>query len=256
MRSLTAHYRLLPWLLFALLILAELAFGTSFGQWMLVPLLACVALWQTSGYGLRHNRLPRLARWIRRGMRLGGILWIISFVLMLHHIHNGKTRPLQPAEHLLVLGAGLKGDQPGALLRSRLERAAVILRENPAMQAVVSGGQGRNETTSEADAMRKALIADGIASERILVEDRSRSTTENIAYSRNLLALLHGNQVPPVWILTNEFHLYRASRLAERAGWATSGIAAPTPRWLIPYCNVREYFSISRDWLSELIAKD
>uniref|UniRef100_UPI0025F8263F YdcF family protein n=1 Tax=uncultured Clostridium sp. TaxID=59620 RepID=UPI0025F8263F len=90
------------------------------------------------------------------------------------------------SQYILVLGAGLKdGYNPSATLRYRLNAAidCVETYGNTGI-IVVSGGQGADEKISEAEAMKKYLIDYGVPENRILVEDKSRTTDENFEYSR------------------------------------------------------------------------
>ena len=59
---------------------------------------------------------------------------------------------------IIVLGAGLKGDTPSLALERRLEKAAEYMNKNGNAIAIVSGGQGKGETISEAQAMENYLL--------------------------------------------------------------------------------------------------
>ena len=80
---------------------------------------------------------------------------------------------------IIVLGAGLKGDTPSLALERRLEKAAEYMNKNGNAIAIVSGGQGKGETISEAQAMENYLLNHGIREDRIIKEDNSTSTYEN-----------------------------------------------------------------------------
>ena len=76
--------------------------------------------------------------------------------------------------------------------------------------------------------MQTWLIAQGIAPERILLEDRSESTQENLSNSFAIIAADGGDVTEGVGIVTSEYHLYRAKRMAEALGAKPIGIAAKT----------------------------
>lgn len=61
-----------------------------------------------------------------------------------------------------MLGAGLNGDKPSAVLEMRLERAHLYLQEHPQTIVIVSGGQGPTEPVSEAESMQNWLLGKGI----------------------------------------------------------------------------------------------
>ena len=98
------------------------------------------------------------------------------------------------------------------------------LAANPEAKAVVSGGQGAGEDISEAECMRRYLSAHGIAPERILIEDRSTSTKENLAFSKAVIEA-DGGTTDRVVIVSSGYHLYRAQKTAEQLGMRAGGAA-------------------------------
>ena len=94
------------------------------------------------------------------------------------------------------------------------------LEENPSAKVVVSGGQGSGEDISEAAAMKGYLVEHGLEEERILLEDRSVNTAENIRFSMELIeADWSGREAEPSLVIaTNSFHVFRALRIAKKQG--------------------------------------
>ena len=129
---------------------------------------------------------------------------------------------------VIVLGAGLDGDQPNTILRERLDRAAAFAEAHPDTLIVVSGGQGSDESIPEAAAMRNYLMKLGIDESRILTEDRSTTTEENFAFSLALLESVGLTADTPVAYVTSEYHCYRAGLYAKLAGF-TQARAIPSP---------------------------
>lgn len=168
-------------------------------------------------------------------------------------LHGTKDKPGDDARVLIVLGAGIRGTQPSATLQSRLDAALEYLNAHPGCVAVVSGGQGRDEQVSEASVMAAYLKRRGVAGERILLEDRSRNTQENLAFSRAVLA--ENGLSGPVTVVSSDFHLFRVRRLAARAGFTDIGtLGAPLPfAWLIPGTYVREFGSVVLMFFKELL---
>lgn len=156
------------------------------------------------------------------------------------------TRPPAGLDCLVVLGAGLRPDgSPSETLRYRLDSALEYLGENPRTVCVVSGGQGAGETRPEADAMAEYLMAHGLDEGRIVREDRSTSTAENVRYSAELIPA-----DATVGIVTNDFHLYRALRIAEKNGLpGANGLAAPSNPLYLPHAALRECLAIVKDAL-------
>lgn len=151
-------------------------------------------------------------------------------------------------DYVVVLGAQIYGDgSPSPVLRYRLNAALDYLRDNPRTKVVVSGGQGPNEPYPEARGMAAYLQEHGIAEERIIREPRSVNTLQNITYSQ---ALMEGAD-PRVGIVTNNFHVYRATRIARKAGLRDAcGIAAYSTPWFLPNNLLREGMGLVKDWVA------
>jgi len=129
------------------------------------------------------------------------------------------------AEYLIVLGAGVNGTVPSLSMHNRLTAAKAYLDVHPDCIAVVSGGQGPGEDISEAEAMRRWLTANGIDAGRILSEDRSTNTRENL---QNSFALIPDAAAARIAVCSSEYHLYRAQYLGRQLGCELGAIPART----------------------------
>ena len=131
---------------------------------------------------------------------------------------------------LIVLGTALINNAPGVLLKSRLDAAIEYLRTRDNILTIVSGGLGRGDKITEAEAMLRYLVAHGVDEIRIWKEDASVDTRENLAFSKKLMiekGVYTDNT--KVAILSNGFHLFRAKIIAKKAGLDAIGVAAATP---------------------------
>lgn len=140
-------------------------------------------------------------------------------------------------DYVIVLGAGLNGTEPSKVLEKRLDKAADYLNINKNATVIVSGGQGRNEAVSEAQAMQLYLISRGIDEGRILMESESTSTYENFAYTKD--AVSDGSTV----FITNNFHVLRASLMAKLNGIDAAHIGTSTPLSSLPTACIREFIA-------------
>ena len=142
-----------------------------------------------------------------------------------------RKYPRVSADCLIALGCKVHADgRASNTLRLRCETAAGALLRGDARRAIVCGGQGSDEPVSEAERMRGLLEAQGIAPERILLEDRSVNTSQNL---RNAKALMEANGLKSAVIVTSDYHLARALRLARDAGMTeVCGLPAPSPKGL------------------------
>ena len=145
-----------------------------------------------------------------------------------------------PDYTVVVLGCLIHGDQPSWMLTDRLDRAYEVLRENPDVKCVVTGGQGDNEDYTEAYVMKKYLVEKGIEPSRIVTEEASGNTEENLLYAKNAVEL-HGLSKNIV-IVTDRFHELRARIWAEKAGF---------PHIYAACCETRPYLVVGY-WFREM----
>lgn len=147
---------------------------------------------------------------------------------------------------MIVLGAHVKGTVLTKAPLERVRKALEYLEHNSETKAILSGGQGDGENITEAEAMKRYLAEHGIAEERLILEDRSTSTAENIRFSLKLIE----SKDMKIGIVTNHYHVFRGVAIARKAGCTrVYGIAAPYRTrklfWYIP----REILAIIKDKL-------
>ena len=167
-------------------------------------------------------------RFGKRGLkRLAGAALALALALFfaaeIPILYTALTAAESDAPYVIVLGAAVYGETPSISLRHRSDRAAEHLQRNPDAVAVVSGGQGEGEDISEAEAMRRYLIDKGVAGGRILMEDRSTSTLENLTFSKRVIENSGGDPAR-VAVVSSSYHLYRAKRMAAALGMEADGL--------------------------------
>ncbi len=194
---------------------------------------------------MRINKLKDhkvLKRWITSGV-------IISLLYggFLHYqiINHADKEVPQGADYLIILGARVKGTTPSLALQFRIDCAADYLISNPSTIAIASGGKGPGEDISEAEAIKRELLEYGIEESRILLEDQSTDTYENIGLSKKLIPKGAGSGL----IVTNDFHIYRAGMIAEKEGLALKGLPAETPVQAVFKSYAREYLALTKYFL-------
>lgn len=157
---------------------------------------------------------------------------ILSFppvsALLVGQLEN-EARPLvagnQPCcyEAIVVLGGGIAPAAPPYTMEpeltdasDRIWLAARMFHAGAAPKIVVSGGsfieQQGGPATTEAEAMRRFLLALAVPNDVIVSEGQALNTIENI---RNVRDIVKGGRVA---IITSAFHVPRAAKLARRGG--------------------------------------
>jgi uncharacterized SAM-binding protein YcdF (DUF218 family) len=132
--------------------------------------------------------------------------------------------------YLLVLGTKVNGEKPGNMLRDRINAAFAYLTAHPDVTAIVSGYRSGAGRISEAECMRRELIARGIAPERLISEENATSTKENLEFAMELIERKTGERPKVLGALSSEHHLCRAGLLAKRQGIETVRIPAKTAK--------------------------
>ncbi|MGL6200163.1 MAG: ElyC/SanA/YdcF family protein [Lachnospiraceae bacterium] len=162
-------------------------------------------------------------------------------------IISGMMQKGRPGySYIIILGAQVKGEQPGLSLEMRLEEAYLYMKENLKTRAVLSGGQGPGEDITEAECMRRYLTEKGIDPGRLILEEESTSTYENIKLSAEKINDFDAE----IGIISNDFHIYRAVQIARKQGFVNvSGIAAATEPIIEIHFFVREIAAIAKDKL-------
>lgn len=230
-------------LLYCLFIFLFVSFGTWFFLTWGIGGLVLVG-W---GFLLLSQRTEKIPRWIKICWGVLVAVGLAAFVVVEGLIFTEFGARAQPgADYCIVLGAQMKANGPSNTLQRRLDRALVYLRENPGTLVIVSGCQGSNEPVSEARGMYDYLVKAGIDPERIWMEEASRNTCENLEFSGKLL----NRQENSVVLVTNNFHMFRALRLAEGAGYGhVQGLAASSYPWTLPNNLLREFMGVVKDFM-------
>ncbi len=174
----------------------------------------------------------------------GIFVFTFTETLLVASANKYKTNK-EDNNYVIVLGCGVFSDGRLTLtLMNRLDAAKNYLNDHEEALCIVSGGQGPTEPTSEAFAMKQYLVSNGLSEDRILLEDRSTSTKENLLFSKQVMENHDPKREKTAAIVTNDFHIFRSLMLANHVGIEASGIACPTPIYVRLNCYLREFLAI------------
>ena len=180
-----------------------------------------------------------LIKLVKYGFLLILVYFIVSNIFIFIY---AQQKPSQHAQTMVILGSQVLGTPAVAspTLADRLDVAVQYLNENPETKVVVCGGQGEDESATEASVMAKYLIDKGIDANRVYQEDKSRRTAEQFIFANRVLPL--GKTV----VVTNDFHILRSIMLAKRSGiHDVSGLSAP-----LAFNNGDKYVALIREPLA------
>ena len=181
---------------------------------------------------------------------LAGALCLIPITFALFLFIYGNVSNIDYSEDVvIVLGAGIHGEQVSRPLARRLDAAVDYWRENPAAYIVVTGGLGNRAVITEAEAMARYLTARGVPEGRIFLEDQSTSTYENLLFAKEILDE-HFPEGFRAVVITNDFHIYRAVRTARAVGLDVGRVGAYTDWYTWPVNYLREMLAVANLWIS------
>ena len=167
---------------------------------------------------------------------------VITGIVISVFMIRAADRPIEGCETVIVLGCRVKPEGPSLMLQNRINAAYKYLSENENALCIASGGQGADEPVTEAAAIKKALVDMGISPDRIIEEDRSENTFQNI---RNSLEIIDSLSLPRrAVIVTSEFQQLRAMLLCNKQGLETGSVSSRTNPFLLPSYWIREWFGV------------
>lgn len=175
---------------------------------------------------------------------------IVTFVaLFLYSLLYRLFPKKKHCDYIIVHGAGLlNGDQVSPLLAGRLDKGIKVYeRGGSKAKIIVSGGQGGDETVSEASAMAAYLLNKGIPEDHILLEDKSKTTFENMENSKEIVeedAASAGIEKPSVIFVTSDYHVFRTGTYARKVGLKAEGVGSKTAAYYFPNAFIREYIAV------------
>ena len=206
--------------------------GAAFGIWMSYSLLT---------FPLRNVLLNVYA----------GLFVYLECMLaaaVIHALKAGRHEPAYDRDYVIVLGCRIRPDGTlYPLIRSRVDRAIAFARRQEAATGkravlIPSGGKGADEPEAEAEAMARYMRGQGVPPEQILPECASRTTLENLRFSRKLIEERGGSD--RVAFSTSSYHVYRGGILAAESGWNIDGMGSPTKWYFWPNAFLREFVGL------------
>jgi uncharacterized SAM-binding protein YcdF (DUF218 family) len=190
---------------------------------------------------------PALVRTASAAIPVVGYVSFLFLCFLCYAFLYGRLPVRRNVDFVVVLGSGLiGGSRVPRLLANRLDRGRAVYeaqaaRGNPPV-LITSGGQGPDEDLPEAHAMADYLAERGFPKDRIQREDRSRTTEENLRFSKAIMEELRPDY--RCVVVTNNFHVFRAALTARRTGVRGQVVGAPTAAYFWPSATIREFIAV------------
>ncbi len=149
-----------------------------------------------------------------------------------------------PSDAIIVLGAAAYHHRPSPVLAARIDHALALYEQGVAQTLIFTGGFGDGAPVSEARAAMDYAVEHGVPDAHILIEERSRTTLQNLEEAR---ALMRAAELETAVVVSDPLHLRRALIIAEDLG--IEAVASPTPtsrfrtwRTQLPFLAREVYF--------------
>ena len=201
-----------------------------------------------SGKSKKSFKLLKILAWALTFV----IIWIIGVNFYVVLSTRSQIIPYEDANCLkepggfdciLVLGAGINGDKPSAILEDRLKVAIELYKKNVSSKIIMSGDHGTDEH-DEVNIMKSYAVENGVRSEDVFMDHAGFSTYDSIYRAKAIF------QAKKVIIVTQGYHLYRALHIANELGVNAYGVPADMhPYQRILYYKAREVIARNKDFL-------
>jgi vancomycin permeability regulator SanA len=181
---------------------------------------------------------------------VGVIALLAMLVCNLVVLRGGKTEASERhVDMIVVLGAGVRGDEPSDVLRDRLQTALQLYQAGRATKILVTGDHARKDY-DEPGAMARWLIAAGVPKRAIVLDHAGFDTYSSIVRAREVFGVTHAI------IVTQRFHLSRALWVARSVGIDAEGAEADRQAYRgALWFEAREVLSRTKAWVDVVVGR-
>lgn len=152
-------------------------------------------------------------------------LLILSIIIIfgIYILLRSNDSNVDNADYLIVLGHKLTNNKPNRVLLYRLNGTLDYARQNNC-KIILCGGITLNNTKSEASIMKEYLLNNKIDENRIILEDKSTDTVENISNCKEYI-----KSKSNIVLLSSNYHIVRSKMICKLFGLNVKGIGVYTP---------------------------
>ncbi len=166
----------------------------------------------------KRTRIWRAIALITAGLALWFI--IVGISIWRYGALDFATR----ADCIIVLGAAIRESSPSPVFEERIRHGISLYRDGLAPRMLFTGGIGENQRHSESRVARAFAIQHGVDPAHILIEERSRTTPQNLVEA---LALMRQHGLNKAIIVSDPLHMRRSIMIADQIG--LEAVSSPTP---------------------------
>ena len=156
-------------------------------------------------------------------------------------------KPYYDKDFIIILGTKMRDDGTlTPILKARVDKAIQFAKEQKEENGkdivfIPSGGKGKDEVMSEAEAMKKYLLKNDINEEKIIIENQSTNTLQNMKFSKNIINEINKNG--KIVFSTTNYHVFRSGVIANNEGIDCEGMGSKTKWYFYTNALIREFFA-------------
>ena len=158
------------------------------------------------------------------GVALAGLIAVGAYGTFRIWEEGGRDES-RPAGAVVVLGAAQYDGRPSPVFAARLDHAVALYLTGAYRFLVVTGGMAVGDRTTEAAVAQTYALDRGVPADRILVEDRGRTTLESL---EAVAVILRGRAITDAVFVSDPPHMLRVLRMAADLGITAWGSPTPT----------------------------
>ena len=211
-------------------------YGTKVSILHLWLIAGGVLVMKAMSFWLFRKKYGRVFKVLSKGFDICvGVVLLLVLTFSVSVISGMREKGKPNCDYLIVLGAAVYGTQPSEVLQRRIDAAYEYLQNNPGTKVVGTGGRRSEGELSEGECIAMELQKMGISLDRVLFEDRSSTTVENMKFALEKIPDDPGS----IAVVSSGFHIFRSKYIlsrytdAEVYGVAASGISLLTPHYVV-----------------------
>ena len=182
-------------------------------------------------------------------LALGAVIFlsvVIALSIAVNIWNYGKTDEKAPSDVAIVLGAAVWDGEVSPVYRERINHAISLYEDGFVDYIILTGGFGEGSYKSDSQVAKEYALSQGIPEERLLIEEKSTITEENLEFSKEVM---EENDLETAIIVSDPLHMKRAMLMAEDYG--INAVSSPTTTSMykslktkIPFLLREEFFYI------------
>ena len=173
--------------------------------------------------------------------------YCLTLATLYCNIMAAKHKPYFNKDFVIILGSKIRSDGTlTPILKARVDKAIEFAKEqkennNKDIIFIPSGGKGPDEIISEAEAIKRYLVENGIKEDQIIVENKSKNTLQNMRFSKKIIN--EYNSDAKIVFSTTNYHVFRSGVIANNEGIECEGMGSKTKWYFYPNALIREFIA-------------